>query len=305
MLSFAFAALLLPPIQPPPQAAASPQALSSYVPQRVYDTRQTAFGDFEAMLADLARADVVFVGEQHDDPNTHRLEVAVLEGLVRRRVPLVIAMEMFERDVQPVLDRYLAGTITEEQFLKDSRPWPRYATDYRPIIEFARVHHIPVIASDVPRRIASEVSKSGLGSVDALGADRGLAAGQLQCPTNGEYYDRFLDAMGGHPPSGDPKAADIQAKNDRFYLAQCVKDETMGESIAQAFERNAAQRVTIVHFNGAFHSDYAQGTAASARRRLPGRRVAVVTMIPVEDLDREKPDADHLKSADYLVYTTK
>ena len=140
--------------------------------------------------------------------------------------------------------------------------------------------------------------------MDALGADRGLAARELQCPTNGPYYDRFLDAMGGHPPSGDPKAADIQAKNDRFYFAQCLKDETMAESIAQAFEQNAAQHVTIVHFNGAFHSDYAQGTAASARRRLPGRRVAVVTMIPVEDLDREKPDDDRLKSADYVVYTT-
>ena len=304
MIPLAFAALLLPPIQPPPQAAASPAAFSSYLPQRVYDTRQTAFGDFETMLADLARADVVFVGEQHDDPNTHRLELAVLEGLLRRHVPLVIAMEMFERDVQPVLERYLAGTSTEEQFLKDSRPWPRYATDYRPIIEFARVHHVPVIASDVPRRIASDVSKNGLGSVDALGADRSLAARQLQCPTNGEYYDRFLDAMGGHPPSGDPKAADIQATNDRFYFAQCLKDETMGESIAQAFEQNTAQHVTIVHFNGAFHSDYAQGTAAAARRRRQGRRVAVVTMIPVEDLDREKPDDDRLKSADYLVYTT-
>ena len=88
----------------------------------------------------------------------HRLELSLVEGLVRRRVPIVIAMEMFERDVQPVLDQYLAGTITEEQFLKDSRPWPRYATDYRPIVEFARAHHLPVIASNVPRHIATDVS---------------------------------------------------------------------------------------------------------------------------------------------------
>ena len=118
--------------------AAPPQALPSYVPQRVFDSRQRTFGDFESMLADLARADVVFVGEQHDDPNTHRLELAIVEGLLRRRAPIVIGMEMFERDVQPVLDQYLAGTIPEEQFLKESRPWPRYATDYRAIVELAR-----------------------------------------------------------------------------------------------------------------------------------------------------------------------
>jgi uncharacterized iron-regulated protein len=306
MIPLAFAALLAPVLQPPPKPSPSPAAIVwSYVPQRVYDTRQKGFGDFEGMLADLARADVVFVGEQHDDPNTHRLELAIVEGLLRRRVTMVIAMEMFERDVQPALDQYLAGTVTEEQFLKDARPWPRYATDYRPIVELARAHRIAVIGSEVPRRIASEVSKNGLAAVDGLGADRGLAARELQCPTQGNYYERFLEAMGGHPPSGDPKAADIQAKNDRFYFAQCLKDETMGESIAQAFEKNAAEHATIVHVNGAFHSDFAQGTAAATMRRLPGRRVAVVSVIPVEDLDREKPDEKTQKAADYLIYTVK
>jgi uncharacterized iron-regulated protein len=305
MMPLAIAAFFLPVVQPPPKPSSAPAPVYAYVPQRVYDTRQQGFADFEGMLAELTRADVVFVGEQHDDANTHRLELAVLEGLLRRRVPLVIAMEMFERDVQPVLDQYLAGAITEEQFLKDSRPWPRYATDYRPIIEFARTHRIPVIASDVPRRIASEVSKSGLAALDGLGADRQLAARDLQCPTSGDYYERFLQAMGGHPPSGDPKATDAQQKNDRFYLAQCVKDETMGESIAAAFSRNTSQHATIVHFNGAFHSDYAEGTAATTRRRMPGRRIAVVSVVPVEDLDQERPDEDDLKVGDYLLYTLK
>jgi uncharacterized iron-regulated protein len=305
-MTFVLLALFAAPLlQPPPKPSLAPEAVSSYVPERVYDTRQKGFGDFEAMLADLTRADVVFVGEQHDDPNTHRLELAVLEGLFRRRVPLVIAMEMFERDVQDAMDRFLSGAITEEQFLKDARPWPRFATDYRPIIEFARAHHIPVVASNVPRRIATDVSKTGLSVIDGLAGDRRLAARELQCPTSGAYYDRFVEAMGGHPPSGDPKAADLQQKNDRFYLAQCVKDETMGESIAEAFEKNAGQHATVVHFNGAFHSDYAQGTAAAALRRLPGRRIAVVSVLPVADLDREKPDADDLKIGDYLVYTVK
>ncbi|HEY2434996.1 MAG TPA: ChaN family lipoprotein [Vicinamibacterales bacterium] len=302
MLPCAFAALVSALVQPAPTP---PAALLSYVPQRVYDTQQKGFGDFESMLADLARADVVFVGEQHDDANTHRLELAILEGLIRRRVPLVIAMEMFERDVQPVLDRYLAGSITEEQFLEGARPWPRYQTDYRPIVEFARAHHLPIVASDVPRHIATDVSRSGLGVVDALGAERPFAARELSCPTAGTYYERFLEAMGGHPSAGDPQAADLRLKNDRFYFAQCLKDETMGESIASAFEQHASTHATIVHVNGAFHSDYAEGTAAAARRRLPGRRIAIVSVVPVDDLDRERPDADGLTRADYLLYTVK
>jgi len=266
--------------------------MSSYVPQRVFDTRRKAFSDFESMLADLARADAVFVGEQHDDMNTHRLELAILEGLTRRGVPVVLAMEMFERDVQPVMERYASGSLSEEEFVKQSRPWPRYATDYRPLIEFARAHKLPIVASNTPHRIASDVGKTGMSVIDALNStDRVFVARDSTCPKSGSYYDRFIEAMGGH-----------EGSNPNFYFAQCLKDETMGEAVANAF-RSASDRVTVVHINGAFHSDFGEGTAESARRRMPGRRIAVVSMLPVDDLDTEKPDDDDLKRADYLVFT--
>jgi uncharacterized iron-regulated protein len=130
-----------------------------------------------------------------------------------------------------------------------------------------------------------------MAAIAALGADRGFAAKDLTCPTSGSYYDRFVAAMGGH-----------EGANPNFYFAQCVKDETMGEAVAAAFSK-ATERVTIVHVNGAFHSDFGEGTAESARRRMPGRRIAVVSMLPVEDIDHEKPDDDDLKRADYLVFT--
>jgi uncharacterized iron-regulated protein len=274
--------------------------VSPYVPQRVFDTRRNAFTDFESMLADLARADVVLVGEQHDDPNTHRLEAAVLEGLGRRKVPVTLSLEMFERDVQPSLDGYLAGTVREEDFLKSARPWPRYATDYRLLVEIAKAHRWPVVASNVPRRIASEIAKSGKTAVDALtSADRSFAARDLECP-RGPYFDRFAEQMSSHPAAGD-----ADATTDRYYWAQCVKDETMAESIAAAFAQQRERPGTIVHFTGAFHSDFGAGTAERVRRRLEGRRVAVVSMIPVGDLDVIAPGDEDRKRADYLVYTTK
>ena len=271
--------------------AQAPAVTGSYVPQRVFDTRQKNFSDFETMLADLARADAVFVGEQHDDPNTHRLELAIVEGLTRRGAPVVVALEMFERDVQESLDNYVAGTITEEQFLKESRPWPRYATDYRPIIEFARASKLPIVASNVPRGVASDVGKTGLSAVESLGGDRRFAARELQCPVSGSYYDRFAAAMGNHAGA-----------SPNFYFAQCVKDETMGESVADTFQKSTGH-VAIVHFDGAFHSDFGEGTAESARRRMPGRRIAVVSILPVTDLDSAKPAEPDLKRADYLLYT--
>jgi uncharacterized iron-regulated protein len=295
---------LVPLLQSPPPVPVHPAVVATaYVPERVYDTQRKAFTDFESMLADLVRADVVFVGEQHDDPNTHALEVAMLEGFLRRHASVGVGLEMFERDVQGAVDQYVRGGTSEEQFLAASRPWPRYATDYRAIVELAKAHHMSVIASNVPRRIATDVSKNGMSSIDALGSDRDLAARDLQCATSGDYYTRFIEQMGGHPPSGDATSADTQVKNDRFYFAQCVKDETMAESVADAFRNAAGPRATIVHFNGAFHTDYGEGAAERTRRRLPGRRVAVISMIPVEDIDAIVPDEDDLKQADYLVFT--
>jgi uncharacterized iron-regulated protein len=283
-------------------------AQSGYVPQRVYDTGDKRFVDFESMLAELAKADVVFVGEQHDDPNTHRLELAILEGLARRRGGVIVSLEMFERDAQEPLGHFLMGHATEEEFLKVSRPWPRYATDYKPLIEFAISRDWDVVAANVPRPIASEVSKAGFGVLDSkTETERKWFARERQCPTDDDYFKRFGQAMNEHP--GAPATSDAAKREmtERFYFSQCLKDETMAESIAQAHAAASrdGKRPLVVHFNGAFHSDFGQGTASRAKRRLPGRRIVVLSVLPVKDLDGLAPDGSERKRADYLVYTTK
>ena len=262
------------------------------MPQRVYDTRRGAFTDFESMVADLARADVVLVGEQHDDPRTHRLEEALLAGLRRRTVAPTVSLEMFERDVQSVVDRYLAGSIAEPQFLQERRPWPRYATDYRPLIEMAKREGWTVVAANVPRRVASAVAKSGEPAIQQLpAADRAMMAAELECPHDA-YFARFTEAMtehspsenkGGATPTSAPPTAEQRATTDRYYWSQCAKDETMAESVARAVTDRAGKPGPVVHFTGAFHSDFGAGTAERTRRRLPGRRVAIVSMLPVAD----------------------
>jgi len=272
----------------------------SYVPERVFDTAPGRFSDFEAMIAAVAHADVAFLGEQHDSANGHRLELAVLEGLARRRGQIVLGLEMFERDVQEPLDHFSMGHITESDFLQASRPWPRYTTDYAPVVDFAIAQGWPVVATNAPQAMVTEVSKGGLDVLQGKSvADRKLVAADLQCPTGDDYHARFMAAMTDHPV-GDGQAM------DRLYLAQCVRDETMAESVAQAWQIGArAGQPLVVHINGAFHSDFHEGTAARAIRRLPGKRVVVISMLPVQDLDNLAPDATERARADYLVYTIK
>jgi uncharacterized iron-regulated protein len=302
------AALSLPiqvaPAPPPPVAAAEPVIIVSYVPQRVYETRRRQFSDFEAMLARLASYDIIIVGEQHDDRNTHRLQVALLQGLMRRRSPLVVSLEMFERDVQGVVSDYVAGTIDEEEFLKQSRPWPRYATDYRPLVEFAKAHGWPVIAANVPRGLAALVAKEGVDALETLSAEeRVLAARAFECPRD-DYRRRFVEQMNQHPVPGSETLtpAEREAVNERYYLSQCLKDETMAEAIVSSY---GSDRSLVVHYNGAFHSDFGAGVAPRVKRRLKTARIAVITILPVDDLDRLNPSREDRRRADYLVYTLK
>jgi len=295
----------------------SPHMNSGYIPHRVYKSGDKRFSDFEAMLAELSRADVAFVGEQHNDPATHRIERAILEGLARRRENVIVAMEMFERDTQPSLDDYLAGRLSEEEFLKASRPWPNYQTDYRPLIEFSRARQWKVIASNAPRRIALQVSKQGFDAArSGPESERSLVAAEFACPMD-DYFKRFAEAMGkGHPGAhqgqqngelSDKKREEEQRKEtERFYYAQCVKDETMAESVANALrtQPNTQGGPLVVHFNGAFHSDYRLGTASRAIRRLPKSNVKVISVVPVENLDVINVD-EYRRRGDYIIFTLK
>jgi uncharacterized iron-regulated protein len=258
------------------------------------------------MVERLARADVVFFGEQHDDPETHRAEAELLEAIGRAGRPVVLSLEMFERDVQRVIDDYLAGRLSEADFLARSRPWDRYATDYRRLVELAKERRWPVVAANVPRPLASAIGRKGLAALDTLTpSERTVAARENVCPRD-DYHARFLESMQSHStgaPAAGASMALPPAMAERFYLAQCVKDETMAESIVNA--RLAAPRGAIVlHYDGAFHSDYAQGTVARVKRRQPGWVLAVVTALPVAD-PAAMPIAPQSGKADLVIFTRR
>jgi uncharacterized iron-regulated protein len=285
------------PLPPPPVTASELR----YTPHRVYDTKRKRFVDLETLIAAVARTDVAFLGEFHNDPGTHALQAAVLEGIARRRNDtIVLALEMFERDVQPHLDAYLADSISEADFLAASRPWGNYRTDYRPMVELAKARGWPVVAGNVPRRLASVVARRGLSALDSVPeGDRPLLAAQNSCPRD-EYFRRFREVMGdmtGHGMTLTPEQVEDMVW--RTYEAQCVKDEVMGESIVRARE---AHRTLVVHANGAFHSDYRLGTVERVRRRAPRTRTLVVSFVPVTDLDAAS-GRERRRLGDYVVFT--
>ena len=291
------------PMDMPQPVVRAPSNEASF---RVVETATGNTVSFTSLIERASRADVVFFGEQHDDPETHFLEFGLLEGLGQRLSNVVLSLEMFERDVQPSLDRYLSGAQSESTFLASSRPWPRYATDYRPMVQLARVRGWKVIAANIPRPMASAISRKGMAALDTLTTlERTYASAALVCTPDTPYYTRFAATMGdmsGHGPGGaapDPAAAKAQLV--RIYEAQCAKDETMAESISRELMSSRGRGV-ILHVNGAFHSDYRQGTAERVQRRMPDVRALVITAVPVANPGTAVVGADAAK-ADYVIFT--
>lgn len=216
----------------------------------------------------LAAADVVFLGEEHDSDEAHRLQLALTEALLERRGEVAISMEMFERDAQRRLDLYLAGAIDEQLFLAGSRPWGNYAEHYRGAIELAKERGLDVIAANVYRPIASRVAKVGL---TAAKGDPWSAV-EVDARPEGEYFERFASVM-GHD------AAHPSERLEQVYAAQAVKDDTMAESIARYLAARGSDAPLVVHWCGKFHSDYGLGTVERLRARRPDLAIAVVTTL--------------------------
>lgn len=250
----------------------------------------------------LAGVGVLFVGEQHDDPGTHRAEAALLTAAYQKAGKnLTFALEMFERDQQGPLNDYLAGKTSEAEFAKRVKLWPNYATDYRPLIEFAKAQGIPVVASNAPARLVRRVGKEGLAPVLASLSveDKPLIAAQIHAPplnTGDENARRFAGVMGqgghGETGTGAMPAEMVQ----KFYEAQCVRDDTMAESVARLVDAGR----TVFHLSGGFHVAGGLGTVQRLlwRRPLQARAVCVVQIVPVKG----KPDpAQNKNEADYLV----
>jgi len=236
-------------------------------------------------LADeLAAKDVVYFGELHDNVAGHQVYAELAKLLAARRADLVISMEMFERDVQGVLNDYLRGRINEATFLKHGRPWKDYARDYKPLIELARERKLDVIAGNLPRPVSAKVA-SKEGSMSPFLPRTSTA------PLD-KYWELFGEAMKNHPGS--------EGAVDRMYRAQCAKDDAMAEGIADYLATNPHRQPLVIHCNGNFHSDHGLGTATRLAARAPLSQAAIISMIAVPEVAKADV-ANERKKAHYLL----
>lgn len=227
-----------------------------------------------ATLADIntaaGNADVLYLGENHDDAVGHALQFAIFKEIVEKYQPsrqVALSMEMFERDTQIVLDEYLDGLIPEKQFLASARPWNNYQQDYRPLVELAKAQKLPVIAANAPRRYVNMVTRGGRAALEKLSpeAKKWLAPLPYGTPS-AAYAAKFNGLMGGQHND--------MASN--MLQSQSLWDATMAYFVADYLQEH--EKPLVVHLNGKFHSESRLGTVEHLRHYRPSAKALVVTV---------------------------
>ena len=268
------------------------------------------------LLDAAARSDVVVLGEVHDDPVGHALEAYVLAKLAARR-PVALSLEMFDADVQPVVDDYCCGLVSERDFLLDARPWDNYATDYRPLVEFARQCGLRVLAANAPRRYVSAVGRAAAGAGPA-DDDGGWAwwrpdswpAAALQWlpplplpPLSDDYMEHLrsdpavvrTDQMGlddefaaanhgggGGDGDGEGRCPFIGLRaSDGLLQPMRLWDASMAHAIARALADEPGR--LVVHVCGSFHAMRRLGIVEVLEGYRPATSTVVVHVQPEAD----------------------
>lgn len=214
---------------------------------------------YEKLLRKSEKADVVLFGEYHNNPIAHWLELELLKDLQPKRT-LILGAEMLERDNQEALDRYLQGAIDQKGLDTLARLWNNHKTDYKPLVDFAKTHQLPFVATNIPRQYANLVYKKGIQALDTLPSSEKQWIVHLPFPYDGtlSQYEK-IKKMSGH-------------STDNLPMAQAIKDATMAESIWMHLKPNAL----FVHFNGSYHSDYYQGIGWYLKRERPDLRILTI-----------------------------
>jgi uncharacterized iron-regulated protein len=225
------------------------------------------------VIAGALAASVVLLGETHDDAEHHRWQLQVLAALHAQRRDLVLALEMFPRRVQPVLERWVAGELGTTEFLRLSdwqRVWGHDPEPYLPIFHFARMNRIPMLAINVDRELVRQVRRHGWDAVPAP-LREGLSR---PAPPSPEYVRVLKEVYAAHPVAG---TADAGTGFSRFVEAQTVWDRAMAEALAPL--ARAARPPLLVVLAGSGHVRYGHGIEHQLRDLGIGR---VYSMLPLD-----------------------
>lgn len=252
-------------------------------------------------LADLMRAQVIFLGEVHDNPAHHRLQRQIIGQIMADKAPAgALAMEQFDLSHQAELDRVQSlADVSVEQIVRAGRfdrqgwSWPQY----RNLIALAHAHHWPIIALNLSRRSAFAIARGGLAA--ASGPEQHVLrafSSDLHLPLvqEAELERQLLSAHCGRIPAEYiPKLA----------RAQVARDILMAHTLFRYLEKHPGVR--LVAIVGRQHARKDRGAAYWLRRMAPTIRQVSIGLTPVDTDRSSRSRLERTAGFDWRVLTPK
>jgi len=246
---------------------------------RVFDAKGNP-ATIDQIMKAIGESEAVFLGEQHDDAVGHAVQMEIFQRAVAQysaERKIALSLEMFERDVQIILNEYLNGQISEAQFLASSRPWGNYKTDYKPLVELAKSKNLPVIAANAPRRYVNMVSRNGRDVLNGLTKEAKKWIAPLPYGEPSDAYSKKFKALMGPSP-------EAQMGIDKILASQSLWDATMSNSVYRFIKDT--DKPLVIHLNGGFHTESRLGTVEHLLKYRSKTKVLVVTMRYEEDFTK-------------------
>jgi uncharacterized iron-regulated protein len=215
---------------------------------------------FSQLMEDLRPSQVIFVGESHDQREHHQAQVRILQALIKEGKDVVVAMEMFQRTQQPILDRWSQGVLTEEDFLKEVRWETTWGIDYlfyKGILDLVREHHLKVLGLNVPKELSRKVARAG---IDNLSPEDRNSLPELDLK-DGDHR-RYIRSSYKQHKKGTAKGFEY------FYQAQCLWDEAMAETLSDFLKSPEEEGKTILVLAGNGHIAFGFGIPKRLHRRV-------------------------------------
>ncbi len=210
------------------------------------------------VISHAVNQSVVLLGEAHANLEHHRWQLQMLVSLHTVHPNLVIGFEMFPRRVQKVLDQWVAGELSEAEFLSASdwnHNWNTDANAYLPFFHFARMNRIPMVALNIDTHLRREISLKGY---DVVAADK-LKGLTRPAPPSNAYLDYLMPIYKKHKRNGKYKD-EIHRDNldfQRFVRSQQLWDRAMAQALHSTMIRPG--RPLVVGIMGAGHIKFGYG----------------------------------------------
>ena len=249
-----------------PKKALMKNITSSFVKGEIVDTKTRTAITFEELMHEMARVGVIYIGEQHTRASHHAIQLKLIKALFKKNPGLLVGMEMFDHSYQAVLEEWSGGGLDQNTFIEKVHWYANWRYNfglYEDILAFIKTNRIGLVGLNIPSHIPPKIRVGGINYLSQ--AEKRVLPAKID--TSNAAHKAYLKAVFSH------HHFKARVKFEYFYLAQCVWEDAMAESIAGHL---SGKQMAVLAGNGHIVKKFGIPDRAYQRTNIPFKTIYLV-----------------------------